>query len=234
MKKNLPITDHEVKVSRDDNILSTTNLKGAITYINDDFIKISGFTADELIGKNHNVVRHPEMPPATFEHLWSTIKSGQPWMGMVKNRCKNGDYYWVSAYVTPITRQGEIAEYQSVRTQPDPELIAKAAPLYAELLAGRTPLALRIPRIKLRYKVISAGGFGVLAGLAAGIAFGGMSLTAAAIVAGVSMVVGGFLANAAFLPVCRVVAHAKRITNNPISQLIYTGRLDEAGPWNLP
>ncbi|BEC34875.1 hypothetical protein VEE73_47260 (plasmid) [Escherichia coli] len=67
-----------------------------------DFIKISGFTEEELLGQPHNIVRHPDMPPAAFEHMWSTLKSGRSWMGLVKNRCKNGDHYWVSAYVTPI------------------------------------------------------------------------------------------------------------------------------------
>ena len=93
MKKNLPVTQVEESYSDSANILSTTNLKGAISYVNDDFIKISGFTEDELIGKNHNMVRHPDMPPAAFEDLWSTVKSGNSWMGMVKNRCKNGNHY---------------------------------------------------------------------------------------------------------------------------------------------
>ncbi|MFO5520798.1 PAS domain-containing protein, partial [Klebsiella pneumoniae] len=74
--------------------------------------------------------RHPEMPPAAFEHMWSTLKSGRSWMGLVKNRCKNGDHYWVSAYVTPIAKNGSIVEYQSVRTKPEPEQVLAAEKLY--------------------------------------------------------------------------------------------------------
>lgn len=98
-------------------IVSTTDLKGALTYINQDFLDISGFTSDELIGKNHNIVRHPDMPAAAFEDLWATVKSGKPWMGLVKNRCKNGDYYWVDAFVTPLVKNGEITGYESTRVK---------------------------------------------------------------------------------------------------------------------
>ncbi|WP_407228476.1 PAS domain-containing protein [Escherichia coli] len=102
-----------------------------------DFIKISGFTEEELLGQPHNIVRHPDMPPAAFEHMWSTLKSGRSWMGLVKNRCKNGDHYWVSAYVTPIAKNGSIVEYQSVRTKPEPEQVLAAEKLYAQLRSGK-------------------------------------------------------------------------------------------------
>ena len=102
MKKNLPVTNHEIEYRDDQMIVSETDLKGIITYCNKDFIDISGFTEAELIGKNHNLVRHPDMPPAAFEDLWNTIKAGRPWRGIVKNRAKNGDFYWVEANVTPI------------------------------------------------------------------------------------------------------------------------------------
>ncbi len=101
------------------------------------FIKISGFTEEELLGQPHNIVRHPDMPPAAFEHMWSTLKSGRSWMGLVKNRCKNGDHYWVSAYVTPIAKNGSIVEYQLVRTKPEPEQVLAAEKLYAQLRSGK-------------------------------------------------------------------------------------------------
>ena len=97
MKKNFPVTGQERTYGDDVNILSTTDPKGRITHVNDDFVEISGFERDELIGKAHNIVRHPDMPPAAFEDLWKTIKGGESWLGIVKNRCKNGDHYWVSA-----------------------------------------------------------------------------------------------------------------------------------------
>ncbi|WP_320643258.1 PAS domain-containing protein [Aeromonas veronii] len=118
-------------------MLSTTSPQSHITYVNPDFIKISGFTEEELLGQPHNIVRHPDMPPAAFEHMWSTLKSGRSWMGLVKNRCKNGDHYWVSAYVTPIAKNGSIVEYQSVRTKPEPEQVLAAEKLYAQLRSGK-------------------------------------------------------------------------------------------------
>lgn len=106
MRQNLPVTGRNLELPKDANILSTTSPQSHITYVNPDFIKISGFTEEELLGQPHNIVRHPDMPPAAFEHMWSTLKSGRSWMGLVKNRCKNGDHYWVSAYVTPIAKNG--------------------------------------------------------------------------------------------------------------------------------
>jgi aerotaxis receptor len=102
---NLPVTDHERLFPADQRLISTTDLDSRITYCNDAFVDISGFTYDELVGQTHNLVRHPDMPPGVFVHMWHTIKQGKPWMGIVKNRAKNGDFYWVSAYVTPIGAQ---------------------------------------------------------------------------------------------------------------------------------
>ncbi|MDO8961395.1 MAG: PAS domain-containing protein, partial [Methylophilus sp.] len=90
MKINMPVTQKEVELSDTSSIVSKTDLKGRITYINRDFIDISGFTEAELIGQSHNIVRHPDMPPEAYVDLWSTVKAGRPWNGMVKNRCKNG------------------------------------------------------------------------------------------------------------------------------------------------
>ncbi|HCN44236.1 MAG TPA: chemotaxis protein, partial [Pseudomonas sp.] len=102
MRNNLPVTEHERTFPQEQRLISTTDLNSRITYCNDAFVAISGFTREELIGQPHNIVRHPDMPPGVFGHMWETIKEGKPWMGVVKNRAKNGDYYWVSAYVTAI------------------------------------------------------------------------------------------------------------------------------------
>ncbi|MCU7890481.1 MAG: PAS domain-containing protein [Candidatus Thiodiazotropha sp. (ex Ustalcina ferruginea)] len=141
MKNNQPVTNVNKDFQADANILSTTDLKGAITYVNPDFLKISGFTKEELIGKNHNVVRHPDMPPAAFENLWGDIKADKPWMGIVKNRCKNGDHYWVDAYVMPIQKNGTTIEYQSVRYKPDPDYVKRAEPLYNRLHEGKKSIS---------------------------------------------------------------------------------------------
>ncbi|ANJ67069.1 hypothetical protein A9404_06445 [Halothiobacillus diazotrophicus] len=143
MKKNLPVTQNSVTFSDDDFLVSTTDLKGIITYVNDNFINVSGYSREELIGKNHNTVRHPDMPPAAFGDLWQTLKRGESWRNLVKNRCKNGDFYWVDAYVSPIYKGKEIIGYQSVRTRPTDAQIAIAERLYRQL--NDTPDAV-VPR----------------------------------------------------------------------------------------
>ena len=116
MKNNQPITQREVLFPPNCYLVSKTDLKGIITQANDAFVAISGFTRTELIGSSHNIVRHPDMPAAAFADLWKTVKAGLPWRGAVKNRCKNGDYYWVEAFVVPLKKNGEITGYMSVRT----------------------------------------------------------------------------------------------------------------------
>ncbi len=118
MRTNLPVTQNEYVLRDDHMIVSKTDLKGQITYINRDFLEVSGFTEAELIGQPHNIVRHPDMPVEAYVDLWRTLKSGRPWIGMVKNRCKNGDYYWVEAHATPIREAGQVVGYMSVRKKP--------------------------------------------------------------------------------------------------------------------
>lgn len=136
MKNNLPVTQCEAPFPQGQYLVSKTDLKGIITYANDAFVQISGFSREELIGKNHNVVRHPDMPPAAFEDLWRTVKAGYPWQGLVKNRCKSGDFYWVKAFVVPIRMGGTVVAYMSVRSEPGRDEIAQAKPLYESLGAA--------------------------------------------------------------------------------------------------
>ncbi|MDH5395017.1 MAG: PAS domain-containing protein, partial [Gammaproteobacteria bacterium] len=137
MKKNLPITNTEIFLNDKNVITSTTDVKGSIVYVNEDFLDISGFSEDELLGENHNIVRHPGMPPAAFADLWSTIKAGKSWMGLVKNRCKNGNFYWVDAFVTPVTKNGEISGYESTRVKPLKLLTQRAECLYKKMSSGK-------------------------------------------------------------------------------------------------
>ncbi len=126
-------SEHEYKLDKETIIVSETDAKGRIIYANDDFCKIAKFSKDELIGKPHNVVRHPDMPKAAFEDLWQTIKAGKIWKGIVKNRTKDGGYYWVNAIVYPSqTPEGEI-KYFSVRVRPTHDEIEEAEKLYATL-----------------------------------------------------------------------------------------------------
>lgn len=123
-------------------LLSTTDLNSRIKYANAGFCQIAGYSLDELVDNPHNKVRHPDMPKAAFENLWSTIQEGNSWMGPVKNRCKNGDYYWVNAFVTPIRdKAGKVFEYQSVRTVLDEDIKERANTLYLQLNEGKTPAA---------------------------------------------------------------------------------------------
>jgi len=130
MKVNMPITDNEVHFDASQQIVSKTDMQGRITYINHDFVEISGFTEKELIGKDHNIVRHPDMPTKAFKDLWDSINKDKPWVGMVKNRCKNGDYYWVEAHVTPVRENGKIIGHMSVRKKPEKSQIDEANALY--------------------------------------------------------------------------------------------------------
>ena len=140
MKTNLPVTQVELPFPKGRYIVSRTDLKGLVTYVNDTFVDISGFTRDELVGKSHNVVRHPDMLPEAFAWLWSTITEGRPWRGMVKNRCKNGDYYWVDALVVPVLKDQQTIGYMSVRTEPTRQQIAEAEAFYRQLKEGKTTI----------------------------------------------------------------------------------------------
>ncbi len=137
MKINLPVTNTEYVLKDTDSVVSKTDQKGIITYINEDFLRISGFTTDELIGSSHNIVRHPDMPPEAFEDFWNSLKAGRPWIGMVKNRCKNGDFYWVLASVTPLYESGKVSGYVSVRTKPGHNQIEAADAAYRRFREGR-------------------------------------------------------------------------------------------------
>ena len=136
MRRNLPVTATERTFPADQKLISSTDLHGVIRHCNDAFIEVSGFSAAELIGQPHNIVRHPDMPAAAYENMWKHLKAGRPWMGMVKNRCKNGDFYWVHAYITPLAENGEVIGYESVRVKPARADIERAEKLYRRLNNG--------------------------------------------------------------------------------------------------
>ena len=235
VKKNLPITNRENDYPASQRIVSTTNTKGITTYVNDDFLSIAGFTEDELIGKSHNIVRHPEMPPAAFKDMWDTIKADKPWMGIVKNRCKNGDHYWVDAFVTQIKENGQTVGYQSVRLKPKREYFKSAENLYQEIWNGTpfwksflakitpkltgsivyTQIAALIVALLLSNAMSSMGWIGHIGGLIAGI------------------VVGVIGANYVAAPWRAASEEASSIFSDPIAQQVYTGRADELGQLQL-
>ena len=137
MRTNLPITQQEYVLRDGATIVSRTDLKGRITYVNDEFIEASGFTESELIGQPHNILRHPDMPEEAFADMWRTLQAGRPWTGMVKNRRKNGDHYWVVANATPLLEGTSTVGFMSVRTRAPREQVEAAEALYRRFKEGK-------------------------------------------------------------------------------------------------
>ena len=137
MRTNMPITSMEREFRDGETIVSKTDLKGIITYVNPYFCEMSGYSEQESIGQPHNYIRHPDMPSEAFADLWATLKAGKPWTGMVKNRCKNGDYYWVEANATPIRENGHVVGYMSVRSKPARAQVEAADAAYRLFREGR-------------------------------------------------------------------------------------------------
>ena len=138
MRMNQAVTKTERQVQEGAFLASTTDTRGIITFANDEFVRLSGFSQEELLGQPHNMVRHPDMPASAFKDLWDTVNAGKPWRGLVKNRCKNGDFYWVDANVTPIVENGKTVGFVSIRSKPSRSQIQEAERIYIQVNAGRT------------------------------------------------------------------------------------------------
>ncbi|MBE7939280.1 MULTISPECIES: PAS domain-containing methyl-accepting chemotaxis protein [Ramlibacter] len=147
MRTNLPVTGREHRPDPQDILVSATSLDSHIRYCNPAFVRASGFESEELLGQPHNLIRHPDMPPEAFRDLWATLKAGRPWSGLIKNRRKDGDHYWVRANVTPMLEAGRPVGYMSVRSIPSRAEVEAAEALYARMRedqrAARVRLALR-------------------------------------------------------------------------------------------
>ncbi|QSX34789.1 methyl-accepting chemotaxis protein [Shewanella avicenniae] len=225
MRNNQPVTQREHQLSNSDILLSTTDLKGNIKYVNKAFIDVSGFSKAELSQQPHNVVRHPDMPSAAFNTLWSNLTKGKPWMGIVKNRCKNGDHYWVNAYAAPVMENGKLHEFQSVRHAATREQVAAATRIYQQINDGKTPKELRKPL------------FGFGRGLQL---FGALMLLVAFGVSFISPwwallpLISWLLVSQRWLaPLWNLAASAKAIVDDPLARAVYSGRQDEVGQVSL-
>ena len=141
MRNNQPVTQKEYKFPTHHRLISSTDKRGVIQHCNDEFVEASGFSRDELIGKNHNIIRHPDMPSPVFKEMWRTLESGQSWLGLVKNRRKNGDHYWVSAFVTPVYEGETIVGYESVRVPASNAETRRASGVYARLQQGKSAVS---------------------------------------------------------------------------------------------
>ncbi|GIZ52806.1 methyl-accepting chemotaxis protein [Noviherbaspirillum aridicola] len=137
MRVNHPVTGNEYRMRPDQSLISRTDTRGVITYANRDFIEVSGYSEAELLGQPHNLIRHPDMPPEAFADMWAQLKAGRSWSGLVKNRRRNGDHYWVHANATPIWENGRVTGYTSVRTVPSREQVEAAEALYARFREDR-------------------------------------------------------------------------------------------------
>lgn len=211
--------------SKNEKLVSTTDKDSYIRYANREFIDISGYSEEELVGSPHNIVRHPDMPKQAFKELWDQLRAGKSWLGMVKNQCKNGDFYWVDAYVTPVLRNGEVAGYQSVRSCPDEADVDRAEKLYRQIRNNKNVRlkstvswhnkVLAIPALFLIFSL----SIGVLAGIGMGylaaIALGGVGAIAATV--------------ATLMPFRALVTRSENILNDPLARRVYTGRTDELG-----
>jgi aerotaxis receptor len=239
VKKNLPVTQQEIPFIKGKYIVSKTDLKGSITYANDAFIEMSGFTYEELLGKNHNIVRHPDVPPQAFADLWENLKEGRPWRGIVKNRAKNGDHYWVDALVVPVRKDNQTIGYMSVRTEATRSQIAAAEPLYRALNAsGKSiPRPSAWSKVTLRAKMFSlALGLILLQTLSAASGFldGALSMPAfvhpilafLGIAIGISLIV---MQKGIFNALSAASQDLDHIAQGNLAERIENHRLDEVG-----
>lgn len=239
MRINEPVTQRDMGMNNDCEIISTTNLKGVLTSANEDFIRMSGFTWEELENKNHNIIRHPDVPPEAYVMLWDALKAGNPWMGMVKNRNKNGDHYWVDAFASPQYENGKIVGYQSVRAKPGKAWVDRAEALYTKIMSKKSADdkrrskidAIKLTRFpisltaKIALTISSVFAF-IFAGLAAA---GQVSLLFA-----LSVFIAGSLVSSAVVyqmlsGLRNLAAKSEKIANDPLARFVYTGRNDELG-----
>ncbi len=143
MRNNLAVTNVEYILQEEETIVSKTDLKGNITYVNLDFVRISGYSEAELLGAPQSIVRHPDMPEQAFADFWRTLQSGKAWTGLVKNRCKSGDHYWVEAHAAPIIENHQIVGFTSIRIKPDAEQVRAADELYRAIKTGNSGFDIR-------------------------------------------------------------------------------------------
>jgi aerotaxis receptor len=234
------VTQNEYPLDDDTTLMSTTDVHSYITHANDTFVQVSGYQLDELTGQPHNMVRHPDMPKAAFADMWYTLQQGEPWSGIVKNRRKNGDHYWVRANAVPMVRRGQVTGYMSIRTKATAEEIAAVEPLYRALNDGRCKKRVhkglvvgkgwlgKLPAMPLRWRVrsVMAALYAVLAATLVATSAGWMPLAAAALV----MLLGTLLFEQQIVrPVENVARQALKVATGERNSVQHLNRSDELG-----
>ncbi len=227
---DIPVSPNgEVLVPEGQQLISTTDLYGTITYANDVFCAVAGFSREELIGQPHNMVRHRDMPKAAFANLWESLKNDQPWRGIVKNRRKDGGYYWVDAYVTPIYEAGQKVGYQSVRVRPLRSQVEYAEKLYPQLSSANPERLLRRRPVA---PLLKAGGALVIAASAAGLWLSGAAPATLAIALGGQLLIGGMLLKC-LTRLQALYQESLKVSTNPLIQKVFCGAMDEFGQIEL-
>jgi aerotaxis receptor len=251
MRINTPIIDREYPFPKGQTLVSTTDLKGRITYCNKAFVTVSGFESAELLGQPHNMIRHPDMPEEAFRDMWATIASGRPWSAPVKNRRKDGSYYWVMANATPLMDGDSATGYMSVRTEATRAQIEAAQALYAlmqrekasgtlihRLSAGRVVrtgssahldrLQSVLGRSKDSLMTMGAGAMSLGAGVWAGVS--GMTPVTLAVAAAAMLTASGLavwrLRSHTTGPLQRLLAFSNRMAGGDLTQTIHSERTD--------
>lgn len=240
MRINEPVTQREYAFPPGETLVSVTDLKGRITYCNPSFVRVSGYAREELLGQPHNIVRHPDMPQEAFRDMWETIQAGLPWTGLVKNRRKDGDHYWVCANATPMKDGDRITGFLSVRTQPSRQDVEAAEALYARLREeasqGRAIHALhhgevvRVDRLGRLLRALRPGDRGRLCAVQAtgcGVAFAAAALLPAGIAAvvavGTAVAATWLTRRLVVAPVASAVAVANRLACGDLASPVPTG-----------
>ena len=239
MRINEPVTQRDMGMDKDCEIISTTNLKGILLSANEDFIKMSGYSWEELKNKNHNIIRHPDVPPEAYAMLWTTLKVGNAWMGLVKNRNQNGDHYWVDAFASPQFEDGKIVGYQSVRVKPEKAWVDRAHALYAQIMSKKTADDKRrskIDNVKLtRFPISFSAKIALAISSVFGFIFAGLAIaefiSPGSALAG--FVVGSTASSAIVFHMLKALRDlakkSQKIANDPVARHVYSGRNDEIG-----
>ncbi|WOJ31482.1 PAS domain-containing methyl-accepting chemotaxis protein [Citrobacter koseri] len=234
------VSQHNYPLDDDTTLMSTTDLQSYITHANDTFVQVSGFTLNELLTQPHNLVRHPDMPKAAFADMWYTLRQGEPWSGIVKNRRKNGDHYWVRANAVPMVREGRVTGYMSIRTRATDEEIATVEPLYKALNEGRSNKRIhkglvvrkgwlgKLPAIPIRWRVRSVmalTGVVLMAAMAQmGVAWPALFVNALLMLAGTAVFEWQIVR-----PIENVARQALKVATGARNSVSHLNRSDELG-----
>ena len=234
------VSQHNYPLDDDTTLMSTTDLQSYITHANDTFVQVSGFTLNELLMQPHNLVRHPDMPKAAFADMWYTLRQGEPWSGIVKNRRKNGDHYWVRANAVPMGREGRVTGYMSIRTRATDEEIAAVEPLYKALNEGRSNKRIhkglvvrkgwlgKLPAIPIRWRVRSVmalTGVVLMAAMAQmGVAWPALFVNALLMLAGTAVFEWQIVR-----PIENVARQALKVATGERNSVSHLNRSDELG-----